>query len=301
VHTRQSKNSSRATWAITSLEAGAASFAGGLVLLYLNPYWHFDDGGFLDWRVHWWDAACEILVGAGLVILALALLASIALIVSRLCGGQLWPYGVNVLIVVGTLTWVSFGGFVSSLDAHFEWNAADGFPVFRLQSWDESAGLWRPAGNSVVQWFVQMQLQPVLRGYFSLNDWRKMNGDVSLKVGRILPVAWPVALGYGGDTLEDPDETALMKAAVQGDTKSLQQLLSASNGTDVNALDQGAQSALILACESPKPNVDVVKALLAANANVNLRSRNGYTALTWALTRNNREIIRLLRKAGAKP
>jgi len=58
---------------------------------------------------------------------------------------------------------------------------------------------------------------------------------------------------------------------------------------------------LILACESPKPSLDVVKALLAANANVNLRSRNGYTALTWALARNNREIIRLLRKAGAKP
>ena len=301
MHTRHSKHSKRATWAITSLEAGAAAFAGGLVLLYLNPFWHFDDGGFLDWRVHWWNAACEIFVGAGLVILALALLASIALIVSRLCGGRLWPYAVIVLIVVGTLTWVSFGGFVSNLDAHFEWNAADGFTVFRLQSWDESAGLWHPAENSVVQWFVQMQLQPLLRGYFSLNDWRKMNGDVSLKVARILPVAWPVALGSGGDTLEDPDETALMKAAVQGDAKSLQQLLSAPNGTDVNALDQGAQSALILACESPKPNVDVVKALLAANANVNLRSRNGYTALTWALARNNREIIRLLRKAGAKP
>jgi hypothetical protein len=37
------------------LEAGVLLFAGGLTLLYLNPFWHFDEGGFLDWRVHWWE------------------------------------------------------------------------------------------------------------------------------------------------------------------------------------------------------------------------------------------------------
>jgi ankyrin repeat protein len=69
----------------------------------------------------------------------------------------------------------------------------------------------------------------------------------------------------------------------------------------VNALDQGGQTALILACQNPKASPDVVKALLAAGADVNLRSRNGYTALTWALARNNGEITRLLRRAGARP
>jgi hypothetical protein len=47
------KHNRRAAWAITGLEAGAVLFILGLVILYLNPFWHFDEGGFLDWRVHW--------------------------------------------------------------------------------------------------------------------------------------------------------------------------------------------------------------------------------------------------------
>jgi uncharacterized protein len=73
------------------------------------------------------------------------------------------------------------------------------------------------------------------------------------------------------------------------------------NSLDINSLDQGGQSALILACQNPKTNPDVVKALIAAGANVNLRSRNGYTALTWAQSRNNTEVSRILRRAGARP
>ena len=148
---------------------------------------------------------------------------------------------------------------------------------------------------------VEIQLQPLLKGYFKLNDWQKMNGDVSVKVARIIPIAWPVDLGSGGETLDDPDETTLMHAAVQGDLKAVKQLLSMTTGAGVNALDQGGQSALILACQSPKTNADVVKALIAAGADVNLRSRNGYTALTWALARNNAEVSRLLRRAGGRP
>jgi uncharacterized protein len=69
----------------------------------------------------------------------------------------------------------------------------------------------------------------------------------------------------------------------------------------VNALDQGGQSALILACQNPKTKPEMVRALLVAGADVNLRSRNGYTALTWALARNNSEVTRVLRHAGGRP
>jgi ankyrin repeat protein len=91
-----------------------------------------------------------------------------------------------------------------------------------------------------------------------------------------------------------------MRAASQEDLKAVQQLLSAATAANVNALDQGGQTALILACQNPKANPDVVKALLAAGADVNLRSRNGYTALTWAHARNNSEVSRLLRRAGGR-
>jgi len=206
-----------------------------------------------------------------------------------------------LLVVFCAVVWVSPAGFIRELDAHFEWNAADGFSAFHLQDWDEAAGIWRPTGSRLWQAVVEIQIQPLLRGYFKVNDWQKMNGDVGIKVTRIIPIAWPIALGSGGETLEDPDETPLMHAAAQEDLKAVQQLLSAATGTDVNALDQGGQTALILACQNPKANPDVVKALLAAGADVNLRSRNGYTALTWAHARNNSEVSRLLRRAGGRP
>jgi hypothetical protein len=314
--TPTSKHIRRMTWAITGLEIGAVLFIVGLMALYLNPYWHFDEGGFLDWRLHWWNTAGELLIAAGFLTEALALVGLAAVLVSRIVGRRSWPYLVTALLVVCTGVWISPTGFTRNLDAHFEWNLADGFNVFRLQVWDEAAGVWRPLGSPAWQSTVGIQIQPLLRGYFKLNDWQKMNGDIGIKVVRIIPIAWPIDLGSGGETLEDPDETELMRAAAQEDLKAAQQLLSAptrpnasapgvnalsANAPGVNSLDQSGQTALILACRNPKANPEVVEALLAAGADANLRSRTGYTALTWAQVRNNAEVIRLLRRAGGKP
>jgi hypothetical protein len=291
----------RASWVISGLETGVSLFILGLTLLWLNPFWHFDEGGFLDWRVQWWNVAAEVLTGSGFLLTTFALMGAVAVVVSRLSGRRSWPYGVAALLVVCALVWVGPEGFTRNLDAHFEWNSADGFEVFRLQTWDEAASTWRSVGSSALRSIVEVEIQPLLHNYFKLNDWQKMNGDVSVKVTKIVPFAWPVALGSGGDTLEDPDETPLMHAAVQGDLKTVQQLLSGTTSAAVNALNQGGQSALILACQNPKTRPDLVKALISAGANVNLRSRNGYTALTWALARNNNEVSRLLRRAGGRP
>ena len=309
--TPTAKHIRRTTWAITGLEAGAVLFVAGFLVLYLNPFWHFDEGGFLDWRLRWCNIAGEVLIAAGFSIEALALVGVAAVLVSRIAGGRPWPYVVAALLVGCTAVWISPAGFTRNLDAHFEWNVADGFDVFRLQVWDEAAGVWRPVGSPVWQSTVGIQIQPLLRGYFKLNDWQKMNGNIGVNVVRIIPIAWPIELGRGGETLEDPDQTELMRAAAREDLKAVQQLLSAATGGSasapganafgVNALDQSGQTALILACRNPKGTPEVVKALLAAGADANLRSRTGYTALTWAQVRNNSEVIRLLRRAGGKP
>ncbi len=314
--TPTAKHMRRMTWTLYGLEAGAVLFVAGLVALYLNPFWHFDEGGFLDWRLRWWNIAGEALIAAGFLIEALSLVGLAAVVVSRFAGRRAWPYVVAALLVVCTVVWISPAGFTRDLDAHFEWNLADGFNVFRLQVWDDEApAAWRSVGSQAWQSTIAIQIQPLLRGYFKLNDFQKMNGDVAIKFVRIIPIAWPVQLGNGGETLEDPDETELMRAAAREDLKTLQQLLSGSTGANVNAganavgvsaqgvnsLDQSGQTALILACRNPKANPDVVKALLAAGADVNLRSRAGYTALTWAQFRNNTEVIRLLRRAGGRP
>jgi hypothetical protein len=301
VQNLNAKHIRRVSWAITGLEAGIVLYALGLTLLYLNPFWHFDGSGYLDWRVHWWNATGTMLTAAGLLIVALALIGSVAMIVSRCTGRHPWPYGLAALLLVCTLVWIAPEGFTRDLDVHFEWNSAEGFSVFRLQSWDEASRTWHPAGSSALQSIVEVEIQPLLHNYFKLNDWQKMNGDVSVKVTRIIPVAWPVGLGGDGETLEDPDQTALMRAAAQGDVNMVRQLLAEGTAAGVNALDQGGQSALMLACQNPKTSPDLVKALIAAGANVNFRGRNGYTALAWAVARNNNEVSRLLRRSGARP
>jgi predicted anti-sigma-YlaC factor YlaD len=295
------KHVRRTSWVVGGLEAGAVLFILGLVLLYLNPFWHFDEGGFLDWRLRWWNNVGQLLIAAGWLTEAVAMVASLAVIVSHLAGRRSWPYFVAGLLVVCIVVWVAPSGFIHDLDAHFEWNSSDGFTAFHLQSWDEAAGAWHSAGGTLLNSIVAVEIQPVLRGFFRINDWQKMNGDLSIKLARILPVAWPVALGSGGEILEDPDETDLMRTAAHGDLKGLQHLLAITPHSNVNALDQGGQTALILACQNPKADAEVVKALIAAGADVNLRSRSGYTALTWARARSNNQVTNLLRRAGGRP
>ena len=295
------KYNRRTSWVVTGLESAVMLFLAGLVLLHLNPFWHFDESGFLDWRVHWWNIAAQVLMAAGLFGGALASTALAAGIVSQMANRRRWPYVVAALMVGCAAVWISLGGFTRTVDAHFEWNIADGFEVFHLQTWDNAAGAWREAEAPLWKLAVKSEIQPLLLAYFKLNDWQKMNGSVSVKVVRILPMAWPVALGSGGETLEDPDETDLMRAAEHGDFTAVQQLLTVGGKANVNALDQSGQTALIRACQDPKAGPAVVKALLASGADVNLRSRAGYTALTWAQARNNSEVIRLLRRAGGRP
>jgi Ankyrin repeats (3 copies) len=293
-------------WMITALQVGAVSTAAGLTFLYLNPFWHFDEGGFLDWRVDWWNGAAATLIATGLLITALSLLASAALMVSHFAGRRSWPFAVVALLILCTILWIGASGFVRNLNATFNWNSADGFSNFSLLAWDETSGAWQPANDSALRWFAAIQVEPLLRGYFKLNDWQRMNGSLRLRATRIVPVMFPFAPDGQELTLEDPDETSLMHAVAAGDLKVVEMLLGANDkpdkdSRDVDALNQSGETALILACKSPNMKAGIVKALLVAGADINLRSRTGYTALTWAQVRNNREVIRILRKAGAKP
>src|ERR1700691_2905050 len=114
--TPTAKHIRRTTWAITSLEIGALLFVAGLVALYLNPFWHFDEGGFLDWRVHWWNTSGEVLIAAGLALELLALVGLLAVVVSRFADRRSWPYLVAALLVFCTVVWISPAGFTRNLD-----------------------------------------------------------------------------------------------------------------------------------------------------------------------------------------
>src|SRR5260370_36658023 len=95
----------RTRWAITGLEAGAVLFLAGLAVLYLNPFWHFDESGFLDHRVFLWNAAGEILTATGLLTEALALVGGVAGLLSRRFGQRSWPYALAALPLLSACAW----------------------------------------------------------------------------------------------------------------------------------------------------------------------------------------------------
>jgi Ankyrin repeats (3 copies) len=290
----------RHPWILEVVEVGLAFSVAGLVFLALNPFWRLNASGFLDPRVYWWNGTGQVLTGVGFLTLSLGVVGMLAALLSRcLPGRPSWPYLLAALVIFGVVGWVGLGGFTRKFEARFEWSSADGFSVFGLESSEATASSRLSSGDLLWRALVGIQVQPLLRGYFRILDWQRVKGNVGVTVVRVIPIAWPIALGREGETVEDPDQTPLMQAAANGDTKGVQQLLAA--GADVNARDQSGQTALIIACRTPHVPPQLVKALLAAGADVNTRSRNDYTALSWATTRGNTEVIRVLRRSGASP
>jgi len=290
----------RHQWVISAVEGGLAFSIGGLVLLALNPFWRLDSSGFLDRRAYWWSGAGQVLVGVGFLMLGLGFVGLAAGLISRCFPSRpWWPFLLAASFIFAVVFWVGLDGFTRDFEARFEWSSADGFSVFSLENSAATAPGSLPAGNLFWRNVVGLQVQPLLRGYFRLLDWQRVKGHIGVTVVRVVPIAWPIALGREGETIEDPDQTPLMQAAANGDTKAVRRLLAA--GADVNARDQSGQTALIIACRTANMSPELVKALLAAGADVNTRSRNDYTALSWATTRGNTEVIRLLRRSGASP
>lgn len=88
---------------------------------------------------------------------------------------------------------------------------------------------------------------------------------------------------------------SLMHAASEGDVQTMKALL--SGGVDVNAANQGGQTALMLA--ALMGHSEIVTLLLAAGADPDSRDRLGLTALDWSQRRGFPEVAKLL--AGVSP
>ena len=92
------------------------------------------------------------------------------------------------------------------------------------------------------------------------------------------------------------DRTLLMHAAYKGDLAQVLALL--KEGSDVNARDEGGDTALMFAALGG--HFLIVKLLLAHGADIHARARNGWTPLQAAKSRSHREVATLLERAEDK-
>jgi ankyrin repeat protein len=91
--------------------------------------------------------------------------------------------------------------------------------------------------------------------------------------------------------------TPLMKASWDGDLPIVQYLL--AKGANVNATATDTKETALMNAVT-RGHVEIVKALLAAKADVSLRSRFDFNAFTSAVAAGNEEISGMLLDAGAK-
>lgn len=90
-------------------------------------------------------------------------------------------------------------------------------------------------------------------------------------------------------------ETALILAAGAGDAEKVRILMNA--GAQPDARDNDGATALWLACSNGAP-IDVVKALLDAKANTSIADNDGVTPLMKAASRGDAEMVKILLAAG---
>jgi ankyrin repeat protein len=89
----------------------------------------------------------------------------------------------------------------------------------------------------------------------------------------------------------------LALAAFQGQLNTARVLL--ERGADPNAKGQQDATPLMMAAAAPRPDPDLVRLLIDHGADISAHDRVGRTALDWALTQGDTQIVRLLRQAGA--
>ena len=97
------------------------------------------------------------------------------------------------------------------------------------------------------------------------------------------------------ESMESPDES-LPQAAAAGDIEKIKSLIAA--GADINEKDNNGNAPLHYAVLLA--NEDVIKLLIDSGADVNLKDDQGHTALWWAKEQENTELTELLIKYGAK-
>jgi hypothetical protein len=145
-------------------------------------------------------------------------------------------------------------------------------------------------------------MEPVLRRYAASGQAATALGEAA-RSGYTELVQEFLQSGVGVDARDGGGCTPLMLAASGGKAEAIQLLIQA--GADVNARDdQYGRTPLtwLVAAKHPvRAYLKVARLLLDARADPNTSANDGTTALDWAIDGRPKELVELLRQAGAQP
>jgi ankyrin repeat protein len=115
---------------------------------------------------------------------------------------------------------------------------------------------------------------------------------------------WPVVfwlLDHGADVnIADPDNRLpVLFAAIAGNTEAVYAMLAHTKNINIPDKMYG-MTPLMWATQDEYDNPGIIRAFLKKGARVNLKAKDGSTALSWALKKGNTETVSVLKKAGAK-
>jgi hypothetical protein len=145
-------------------------------------------------------------------------------------------------------------------------------------------------------------MEPVLRHYAASGQAATAIGEAA-RYGHTDLMREFLQAGVGANARDGGGCTPLVLAASGGHAEAIRLLLEA--GADVNARDdrRGITPLMwLVAAKHPVPAyLEAARLLLGAGADPNIRANDGSTALDWAMDGRPKQLVELLRQAGAEP
>jgi uncharacterized protein len=129
----------------------------------------------------------------------------------------------------------------------------------------------------------------------------KSNSDVTalmLAVGQADKVRLLLSKGAEVNARNNVNGVALMLAAQMGNPATVKLLL--EKGADAHLRNDYGYTALMYAASAERNDLELIRVLLAKRAEINVKAKDGETALKLAGRKGRTETVRLLEKAGAK-
>jgi Ankyrin repeats (3 copies) len=170
------------------------------------------------------------------------------------------------------LAWYLWGGAQANHGVAFDWSEESGFRY--IDACPESSKFSRILETPFC-FSISRQAKRFVVKAMHERGWTKASGALGLNLVPFTPIVKGVY--FDGFVVFDPTVTDLMRAAKNGDPVEVKRLI--QNGANVTDRDQDGQTALSFACEGGAGNLEVLRNLVAAGAEVNSVDRAAWTPL----------------------